>query len=163
MTEATQAIVIMGVSGCGKSRVGQMLAVARKLRFVDADDLHPPSNIDKMAKGLSLTDADRAPWLDRVAGVLAEGNIVVACSALKRSYRDRLQVGGVRFVHLTGARDVLQARLATRKGHFMPAALLDSQLRTLEPPTLAEAVVVDIDQRPAAIVAAILAHLTDAD
>ena len=137
MTEAP-LVVVMGVSGAGKSTVGIALAGLLGVGFVDADALHPPANVAKMAAGTPLTDADRWPWLDRVGAALAdarETGLVVACSALKRAYRDRIRVvaPAVQFAHLTVPRSTLDARVAERPGHFMPASLLDSQLETLEP------------------------------
>ena len=125
----------MGVSGCGKSSLGGALAAALALPFTDADDLHPAANRAKMAAGQPLTDADRWPWLLAVGTVLAKSAGVVACSALRRSYRDRLRdtAGPVQFLHLVAPREVIAERLAARRGHFMPIALLDSQLATLEP------------------------------
>jgi carbohydrate kinase (thermoresistant glucokinase family) len=132
----------MGVSGCGKSTLGAALAATLAARFIDGDDLHPRANREKMAAGTPLTDADRAPWLARVGEALATpapgepAAVIVACSALKRAYRDIIRTharGDVVFLHLTGAREVIAARLAARKGHFMPPSLLDSQLTTLEP------------------------------
>lgn len=138
----------MGVSGSGKTTVGEALARHWGVPFVDADDLHPESNRRKMSAGTPLTDADRRPWLGDVAAWLAEHpeGGVTACSALKRSYRDLLRRDGeVRFVLLHGDRDVLEDRLGHRSGHFMPASLLDSQLDTLEPLEADEpGVVVDI-------------------
>lgn len=128
-------IVVMGPSGSGKSLVGAALAARLRTRFVDGDDLHPRANVAKMASGRPLTDADRAPWLAAVAATLAaETSLVVACSALRRAYRDgiRAGVGGVVFVELVVAESQLRTRM-TRPGHFMPATLLDSQLATLEP------------------------------
>lgn len=134
-------VVVMGVSGSGKSTVGRALAAALDQPYVEGDDLHPPENVARMAAGIALTDADRQGWLeavgDELAGAARQGRgVVVACSALKRSYRDRLRgaAPGVRFVHLHGARDLLQARLAARTGHYMPPTLLQSQLDTLETP-----------------------------
>jgi carbohydrate kinase (thermoresistant glucokinase family) len=129
------AIVVMGVCGCGKSSVGQGIAAALGLPFTDGDDLHPPANVAKMASGQPLTDADRWPWLTRVGETLAPGG-VVACSALKRAYRDHIRAAApdTIFVYLHGDRALLAARLAARPNHFMPPALLDSQLATLEPP-----------------------------
>lgn len=129
--------VLMGVSGCGKSSVGVALAVTCGLAFVDGDDLHPRANIDKMASGLPLSDTDRAPWLADVGHCLADtpGPVVIGCSALKHSYRDMIRAAvpePVRFLHLDAPRDVLVGRVQGRAGHFMPAALLDSQLATLE-------------------------------
>lgn len=155
--------VIMGVSGCGKTSVGQALAARLGIGFVDADDLHPPANVAKMRAGVPLTDADRAPWLDRVAAVLHDrAPVVVACSALRRAYRDRLRAGAggpVTFVHLSGDRALIAARMAARHGHYMPPALLDSQLATLEPPTADEALTMGIDEDPDCIAAAILSAL----
>ncbi|ANC30267.1 gluconokinase [Isoptericola dokdonensis] len=133
--------VVMGVAGCGKSTVGGLLAARLGVRFVDADDLHPAHNVATMAAGTPLTDADRLPWLARVADVLSQGAdagepVVVACSALRRAYRDALRAGAggdVAFVHLHGDRALLAERIAARADHFMPPALLDSQLATLEP------------------------------
>ncbi|MEO7152304.1 MAG: gluconokinase [Burkholderiaceae bacterium] len=130
-------VVVMGVSGCGKSALGERLARALGLPFVEGDTLHPPRNIERMARGIALTDADRAGWLDAVAAVLASADgVVVACSALKRRYRDRLRAAApdLHFVHLHGAREVLEQRMAARTGHYMPASLLQSQLDALEPP-----------------------------
>ena len=153
-------IVAMGVSGCGKSLVGSMLADRLGLPFQDGDDLHPQSNIDKMARGTPLTDEDRWPWLDAVGRALADGDKVIACSALKRAYRDRIRdlAGDVTFVHLSGDRALLLDRMGDRDGHFMPTDLLDSQLATLEPPGPDEdAVTAGIDQPPDQVVAEIMA------
>ncbi|CUH28591.1 Thermoresistant gluconokinase [Jannaschia seosinensis] len=137
-------IVVMGVTSTGKTEIGRRLAYALDGRFVDGDDLHPNHNVDKMARGEPLNDADRLPWLDQIGEVLkqADDTIVVACSALKRSYRDRIRdaAGEVTFVHLTGPKEVIAERMRQRKGHFMPASLLDSQLRTLEEPGPGEVV-----------------------
>lgn len=128
----------MGVSGSGKSTVGIALATRLGVPFVDGDDLHPPANVAKMASGTPLEDADRWPWLALVGAALAEApaGLVVACSALKRSYRDAIRAVAhdVRFVYLRVDRDELEQRMAHRPGHFMPVALLDSQLATLEEP-----------------------------
>ncbi len=137
MDGETARIVVMGVSGAGKSTLGAALARALSGRFVDGDDLHPAENRDRMAAGIALTDADRAPWLDRVAAALETGPlpVVVACSALRRVYRDRLRrVAGVRFILPVAPRSLIAARLAARQGHYMPASLLDSQLATFEMP-----------------------------
>ncbi len=127
-------IVVMGVSGCGKSSVGLALAGALGARFIDGDDLHPEANKAKMAAGIPLNDDDRWPWLDLVVEALAESNTVVACSALKRVYRERILAAapGTFFVHLHGTRDLLSQRMNARPNHFMPVSLLDSQLNTLE-------------------------------
>ncbi|WP_022708348.1 gluconokinase [Paracoccus zeaxanthinifaciens] len=140
--------VVMGVSGTGKTSVG--LALARRLGvpYLDGDDLHPAGNVAKMAAGTPLTDADRWPWLDEVARTLSESApVIVGCSALRRAYRDRLREaagGPVTFFYLHGPRDVIAARMSGRKGHYMPPALLDSQIATLEPPGADEAVALDI-------------------
>ena len=135
------AIVVMGVSGCGKSSVGRALAERLGYDFVDADDLHPPENVAKMRGGTPLTDEDRWPWLAAVEGAMRErlergAGIVMACSALKRSYRDRLRKAGesVRFVHLAASQEIIGARLARRGSHFFDPKLLASQFATLEAP-----------------------------
>jgi gluconokinase len=141
-------VIVMGVSGSGKSTTGAALARTLGWPFVEGDDLHPPANVAKMAAGIPLTDDDRWPWLDRIVDELralskTSPDIVVACSALKQCYRDRLApAGDVRFVHLHGDRETIAARLATRHHRYMPATLLDSQFATLELP--ADAIVVDI-------------------
>jgi len=149
MTARPLAVVVMGVSGCGKTAVGSLLAQRLGARFIDADDLHPPANVEKMRAGIPLDDADRAPWLRllnaRLREVTAAGEpVVLACSALKQRYRDTLAAGvpWLRFVHLAGSRELIAARLAARQHRYMPTTLLDSQFATLEPP--AEAVVVDV-------------------
>ena len=133
----SRPVVVMGVSGSGKTSVGVSLAEAIGETFVDGDSLHPEANVAKMAAGIPLDDADRAPWLDAIGRVLAAGQVVVACSALKRAYRDRLRAAApdLELVFLRGSRELLAGRVAHRPGHFMPASLLDSQLDTLEPPT----------------------------
>jgi gluconokinase len=148
--------VVMGVSGCGKSLIGQAFATAIGAPFIDGDSLHPAANIAKMSRGEPLDDTDRAPWLDRVGASLAAPGTVVACSALKRKYRDQIRAVAttpVTFLYLRGQRDTLLARVSARPGHFMPPALLDSQLATLEPPERDEPhLVADIEQTPAQIV-----------
>lgn len=133
-------LVVMGVSGSGKTTIARRLAQSLGYLFLDGDDLHPPANIAKMSAGVPLEDADRSPWLDAIAvwmhrALMAGHSGVVACSALKRSYRERLREVGpaVRFVYLDVAHDELAQRLRARE-HFMPPALLDSQLATLEAP-----------------------------
>lgn len=155
---AAPLVVIMGVSGSGKSTIGALVANALGVPFVDGDALHPSANLAKMAAGTPLDDADRWPWLAAVgrelAGSRASG-LVVACSALKRIYRDAIlaEAPGTVFLHLSGSRETLARRLEDRSGHFMPPSLLDSQLATLEPPTAEEpAVVVDVDAPVATIV-----------
>lgn len=131
----------MGVSGSGKSTVGAGIADALGLGFVDGDGLHSPESVARMAAGHALRDEDRWPWLDRIGARLADvgaapAGVVIACSALKRSYRDRIRAAapGVRFVFLDGPAELIAARMAGRSGHYMPPALLASQLQTLEPP-----------------------------
>ena len=131
-------IVVMGVSGSGKSTVGAALAQRLRVPFADADDFHPPANIDKMTAGQPLNDDDRYPWLEAIGTWLAEhcdGGGAMSCSALKRKYRDQLRrhCPGVEFLHLSGTPEVIGRRQASRPGHFMPASLLQSQFATLEP------------------------------
>ncbi len=129
-------VVVMGVSAVGKSTVGTLLAAHLGAAFVDGDDLQPAANVAKMSSGIPLTDEDRWPWLDAVAATLADGfRVVVAASALRRVYRDRILAGapGTVFVHLAASPAILRVRANGRTGHFMPPALLDSQLATLEP------------------------------
>jgi gluconokinase len=135
------AVVVMGVSGSGKSTVAARIAAAMGLHFIDGDALHLPGSVAKMKAGIALEDDDRWPWLDRIGARLADGaqgpeGVVVACSALKKAYRDRLRraAPGVRFVFLDGPAALIESRLAGRSGHFMPGALLASQLETLEIP-----------------------------
>ena len=141
-------VVMMGVCGSGKTRVGRALAESLGWPFYDADDFHPPANVAKMAAGVPLTDEDRWPWLDRIVDELAhagadDGNAVLACSALRQIYRDRItRAGNVRFVFLKGDLATIAARLADRSHKYMPASLLLSQFATLEEP--ADALVVDI-------------------
>ncbi|MGJ0389397.1 MULTISPECIES: gluconokinase [unclassified Microbacterium] len=152
---ASPQIVVMGVSAAGKSTVGRLLATDLDVEFLDADDLHPASNRAKMSAGTPLTDDDRMPWLDRVSDELAArsaSGAVIACSALRRVYRDRIRerVPGVVFVHLHGDDALLAERAAGRTDHFMPPSLLRSQLDTLEALDADEvAVVVDVGRPPA--------------
>ncbi|MEV5365920.1 gluconokinase [Streptomyces cellulosae] len=131
-------VVVMGVAGTGKTTIGPLLAARLGVPYAEGDDFHPQSNIAKMSAGTPLTDDDRWPWLDAI-GDWAQGRAglggVVSCSALKRSYRDRLRAAapGVIFVHLTGDRALIEDRMSHRQGHFMPTALLDSQFATLQP------------------------------
>jgi len=152
----------MGVSGSGKSLIGAKLARGLDIEFVEGDGLHSPDNVKRMAAGMPLTDDDRRGWLIAIAARLREAKragigLVVSCSALKRSYRDLLRSrveADVRFVYLAGSRALLAERLAQRRGHFMPPALLESQLSILEEPSPDErAWVCDISQAPDAIVA----------
>ena len=158
----TGLFIVMGVSGSGKTTIGARLARALGSEFVEGDDLHPPENVKRMTAGIPLTDDDRRGWLLAIAARLREAKrarigLVVSCSALKRSYRDLLRSGGaadVRFVYLAGNRALLTERMAKRRGHFMPPALLESQLATLEAPSPDEqAWVCDIREAPEAIVA----------
>lgn len=149
-------VVLMGVTGAGKTTVGRLLAARIGCEFIDADDYHPPENVAKMRAGLPLTDDDRWPWLARLNEALrGRAAAVVACSALKASYREALMRGlpDPRLVYLRGEKPVIAPRLAGRRGHYMNPALLDSQFATLEEP--ASAIVLDIDETPAAIVAEI--------
>ncbi len=148
-------IVVMGVAGSGKTTVGAALAGHLDALFVDGDDLHPPENVAKMSAGTPLDDADRAPWLDAVASTLSSGeSIVIACSALRRAYRDRLRrAGGVAFVHLHLSEEDALQRVTGRAGHFMGAEMVASQFATLEPPhEEADVVVVDARQSIEAII-----------
>lgn len=169
---ADRVIVLMGVSGSGKTTVGEKLAERLHLDFQEGDDFHPASNIAKMRAGVPLDDADREPWLAALAGwigreIAAGRSGVLSCSALRRAYRDRLRSAGgehLRFVLLDPGEAVLRARLAERQGHFMPASLLSSQLATLERPTPDEqALVVSGDRSTAASVDAVVDWLTPPD
>lgn len=156
-------VVLMGVSGCGKTAVGQALAADLGCPFLDGDDFHPEANVAKMAAGTPLTDDDRWPWLDRLASEIAAlgergRDAVLACSALKQAYRDRLaRPDGVVFVHLKGDRETIAARLAARAHRYMPPGLLASQFATLEEP--ADAILIDVALPIPAQVAAIRAAL----
>ncbi len=156
-------LVVMGVAGSGKSTLAVRLARRLHWPFQEGDALHPQANVDKMAAGQPLDDADREPWLQLIAAWIdaraAAGEPgIVTCSALKRGYRDVLRRDFVRFVHLAGDRALLAQRMLERSGHFMPPTLLDSQLATLEAPGADEAVItVDIALAPKAQVAAVLA------
>lgn len=161
-------ILMMGVSGAGKTTIGQLLASALGWNFVDADDYHPADNVEKIRNGTPLTDADRAPWLETlrtlIANWIAAGkNTVLACSALKQSYRQALQVGPeveveIKIVYLKSTPEILRQRLRARRGHFMTERMLASQLAALEAPE--DAVTVDADRPPAEVVTEIRARLT---
>ncbi|GAB3463724.1 gluconokinase [Massilia terrae] len=156
----------MGVCGCGKSEVGRELAAALGVRFLEGDAYHSTANVAKMAAGIALTDADRADWLQRlqeeIASARAAGvGLVLACSALKRRYRDLLRAGdpGLRFAHLSGPRELIAERMQARTAHYMPLSLLDSQLRDLEPLDETEAgVLLDISNSPAVLADQIRRH-----
>lgn len=161
----TGRFVVMGVSGSGKSRIGAHLARVIGARFFDGDDLHPRANIEKMAAGRSLTDLDRAPWLERIGGALRHPGTVVACSALRRCYREAINDAAgqaATYLCLDGRRETLWQRLTLREGHFMPRALLDTQLATLEIPGPEELCVrVPIEAPPHEIVAKFLSGLME--
>ncbi|RED91894.1 gluconokinase [Marinoscillum furvescens] len=153
-----QNIIVMGVSGSGKSTIGSMIARELDLEFLDADDFHPKSNKEKMAAGTPLTDEDRLPWLKTLQQQLERPHIVLACSALKTSYRDVLDPDRNHlWVFLNGSREVIAQRMSERKGHFMSKSLLDSQIDTLEVPK--GVIEVNIDQAPEDIVTQILNDL----
>lgn len=152
--------VVMGVSGAGKTTIGQALASELGWRFIDADDYHPEANVAKMARGEPLGDEDRRPWLDRLNSMIREEErAVLACSALKERYRQRLARGieRIEWVYLKGAFDLIHSRLAERRHRYMPASLLESQFAALEPP--AQALTVDVSADIAACVATIAARL----
>jgi gluconokinase len=162
-------VVVMGVSGSGKSTVAALLAAALGCQFQEGDDLHPPENVEKMRTGIPLTDADRMPWLRKIAadidGWRARGECgVLTCSALKRSYRDII-IGDRRdvvLVYLKGSRELIHQRMIARHGHFMPVALLDSQFATLEEPTPDEhPIIEDVEGKPADIAHEIVCRLED--
>jgi gluconokinase len=159
-------LVIMGVSGSGKSTIAGILAGQLGWDLEEGDDLHPPANVAKMKSGEPLTDVDRWPWLDRVAAWITDHTTagipgIITCSALKRSYRDRMRDPHVVFVHLAGSRDQIGQRLSARTDHFMPAALLESQAATLEPPGPDEnTLVVDVGSKPAELAAEIINKLS---
>jgi gluconokinase len=161
------ALIVMGVSGSGKSTIAENLAVRLGWTFEDGDKFHPASNVAKMSAGHPLTDDDRWPWLQAIADEIdrvgkAGGHVVIACSALKRVYRNVLVHGrgDVRMVYLNGTRELIAARIAARKDHFMPPALLDSQFKTLEPPGAHEnPITVSIDASVEAIIDAIVGQM----
>jgi carbohydrate kinase (thermoresistant glucokinase family) len=162
------AIIVMGVSGSGKSTIGALLAERLGWPFADADGFHPTANVKKMASGQPLTDADRWPWLDAIAAHIGTSRtagqpVVVACSALRRAYRDRLRAGhrDLVFLHLAGAPALIAERQAARQGHFMPPSLMASQFATLEDPSAeADAVTVSVSAFPHEVVAAAIHQLS---
>ncbi len=154
-------LIFMGVSGCGKTTVGTLFARKTGAIFIEGDDFHPPGNIEKMRRGIPLTDEDRMKWLRALRQIIARSLdrgafTVITCSALKAAYREVLDGGDARvqFVHLTGPRALIEARLQARKNHFMPPTLLDSQLAALEPP--ADVLTFSCEKSPEAIVTALL-------
>lgn len=160
-------IVVMGVSGCGKSTVAALLAGRLGWEFAEGDALHPAENVEKMRQGVPLTDADRAPWLQEIAKTIqnwrAAGKAgIVACSSLRRSYREIIRAGAtdLRFVYLRGSFQLIEQRLATRQGHYMPVSLLSSQFATLEEPAADEpALTLDTGESSGALVENVLKNL----
>jgi gluconokinase len=163
--EQQPVLVIMGVSGSGKSTVAAILAGQLGWDLEEGDDLHPAANVAKMASGQPLTDEDRWPWLDRVSAWISDHATsgipgIITCSAFKRIYRDRMRCSNVIFVHLAGSKDQIGQRLAARTDHFMPTTLLDSQLMTLEPPGPDENTLsVAVGRKPAEVAAEIIRRL----
>lgn len=158
--------VIMGVSGAGKSRIGKLLADRLSLPFYDADDFHPQTNVKKMKSGQPLNDNDRKPWLEDLAIHIQKwekaGGAVLACSALKKKYRQLLKKkpeSKVQFIYLKGTPEIIDKRLRQREGHYMPASLLNSQFETLEEPE--NAIVIPIDKKPSRIVDEILEKIAE--
>ncbi|WP_417247897.1 gluconokinase [Celeribacter sp.] len=165
-------IIVAGVSGSGKTTLAETLAAHFELPFLEGDDFHPPQNVVAMAAGTPLTDEMRAPWLDRLGQAARDagevhGGAIVSCSSLKRSYRDLLRegTGGCRFVLLNGDRDLILDRMAKRENHYMPTALLDSQIATLEPPEPDESdlIEVSVDATPEQIATRAIAALEKLD
>ncbi len=150
--QMTRFFVVMGVSGCGKSTVGEALAVHLNCPYYDADDFHPPENLAKMGRGVPLDDMDRAPWLASLAELIRKHlekgeTAVLACSALKKRYRDQLRVSRqVQFIFLEGSFDIIWQRMQARQNHYMKGEMLHSQFEALEPPDEDEAIAAPIDQ-----------------
>ncbi|MCA8864031.1 MULTISPECIES: gluconokinase [unclassified Halomonas] len=169
MKNLSQRILVMGVSGCGKSHIGQQLAETLSSTFIDGDDYHSPANVAKMASGTPLNDDDRSEWLDTLAALFAEyrardESLVLACSGLKKRYRDRLRQGdpALQILYLEGSRELLLERLETRAGHFFKGdTMLASQLADLEPPSEEEAFNASITLSPQVIVAQFAATLPE--
>lgn len=155
-------LILMGVVGAGKSTVGSLLAQKLGWRFADADDFHPEANVEKIGSGIPLDDSDRAPWLAALRNAILRWKVegedaVLACSALKRRYRDVLRADGVHFVYLKGDSELIEQRLRTRRGHFASDSILKSQFEDLEKPL--DAITVEIDKTPEEIVAEIIGKL----
>jgi gluconokinase len=155
-------LVLMGVVGAGKTTIGTLLAQKLGWDFVDADNFHPAENVKKIRRGIALTDADRVPWLTAMHGAIVQWNrtgqnVVLACSALKRSYRQHLRAGDVKFVYLKGSCELILQRLRARHGHFATESILDTQFRDLEEPE--DALIVAIDPPPEQIAAEIIGRL----
>lgn len=155
-------LVVMGVVGSGKTTVGSLLAQKLGWQFADADDFHPAGNVEKIRRGIPLDDSDRVPWLAALRNAILQWNAerqdaVLACSALKRKYREELRVDGVRFVYLKGDFELIEQRLQSRTGHFASDSILKSQFEDLEKPD--DAITVEIDRSPEAIVTEIIAKL----
>ncbi|MFG6666302.1 gluconokinase [Halomonas sp. HNIBRBA4712] len=169
MTPTSYRVLVMGVSGCGKSLVGRFVAEALEAAFIDGDDHHPAANVAKMARGTPLDDSDRQPWLAALAGLFEryrrqDESVVIACSALKKRYRDRLRSGdsGLKILFLEGSSELLQTRLAAREDHFFKGnRMLASQLADLEAPGAEEAVTLSIALAPGAIAERFVARLRD--
>ncbi|MCC5941244.1 MAG: gluconokinase [Balneolaceae bacterium] len=161
--------IVMGVSGCGKTTIGKMLAEEKNLPFFDADDFHPEENVEKMRNGIPLNDDDRKPWLLNLSQKISEwnrsGGAVLACSALKESYRKLLisksGQNQVQFIYLQGSKGLISKRMKIRTGHYMPAELLDSQFKDLEEPKIA--LTVSINSDPESITNEILNNLSEND
>ncbi|MCB8924304.1 MAG: gluconokinase [Ardenticatenaceae bacterium] len=158
--------IVMGVSGCGKTTIGQALAEKLKAPFYDGDDFHPPANVEKMASGTPLNDDDRAPWLARLHDLLVDHVLqgetaVLACSALKKKYRTQLRGGydSIQFIYLDGSFDLIWQRMSQRKDHYMKAEMLQSQFDTLERPSAIDAFTISIDQPVAHILDQILRNI----
>lgn len=165
---AVSTLIVMGVSGCGKSTIASRLAQLLNWEFVEGDEFHPPSNIQKMANAIPLTDDDRWPWLDHIAGYLQkrlEENkpVILACSALKEKYRERLSAHlkpRPLFIYLKGSQERIAKQLSQRKGHYMPLSLLQSQFEALEEPAAkSNAIIIEIDEHPDRMIERILAML----
>jgi len=155
-------VIVMGVTGSGKTSVGSLLAQRLGWQFADADDFHPPTNIEKISQGVALDDLDRRPWLAAMREAILRWNgggknVVLACSALKRSYRDQLRAGPVQFVYLKGDSELIRERLRKRHGHFASETILKSQFQDLEEPQ--EAITVEIGKEPSVIVSQIVEKL----